>query len=83
MRGPYLLMGPNDPMWEDQAPIWEESKDFGSGVRLYRCMDISRSLGQSLFEYWNKRLGEWRRVNRYDIREAMHRYTTENFRDPF
>lgn len=64
-------------------PIWQERRDFGSGERLYRCRDVGLSLGQSLFEYWNEKMGEWRRVNRYDTREAMHRYTTENFRDPF
>lgn len=64
------------------APIWEEDRDFGNGHRRYRCLDISTRLGQSWFEYWHKTKG-WRRVNNYNIREAMHRYTTENFRDPF
>ena len=63
-------------------PIWEEKRDFGNGPRLYRCLDVGVRLSDSLFEYFNEALG-WRRVNNVSVREAMHRYTTENFRDPF
>ncbi len=65
-------------------PIWEETRNFGYGVRRYRCMDlVLGSLGQSTFEYFNERLNCWRRVNNYDVREAMHVFTVTNFRDPF
>jgi len=68
---------------EFNQPIWEAVKDFGHGERLYRCLDISTTLGQSVFEYWHASLAKWRRVNNYNVRNAMHRYTTANFRDPF
>jgi hypothetical protein len=64
------------------AAIWEANKDFGNGERLYRCLDIATTLGQSCFQYFNARLG-WREVRNYDVRAAMHRFTTENHRDPF
>lgn len=65
-----------------QTAIWEEAKDFGNGLRQYRCLDIATTLGQSNFQFFNEKSG-WRQVNNYDVRSAMHRYTVENFRDPF
>lgn len=66
-----------------QGPIWQERRDFGNGERLYRCLDICTHLGSSVLEFYSDRLAKWRRVNNVDVREAMHRYTAENYRDPF
>ena len=67
----------------EAAPVWEGTRDFGTGARRYRCVDICNRLGLSIFEYWNDRLQSWRRVNSYDVRRAMHSFITENVRDPF
>lgn len=70
-------------MSDPNHPIWTGTEDFGSGPALYRCMDITTRLGTSVFEYWNEKLQQWRRVNNYDVRSAMHAHISENYRDPF
>lgn len=66
----------------DNSPIWEGDKDFGNGVRRYRCLDIASKIGQSNFEYLSETRG-WRQANNINVRTAMHKFISTNFRDPF
>lgn len=62
--------------------VWEGVKDFGNGVRQYRCVDICSRIGESIFEYYNATLG-WRRVRNHDVRAAMHTFISQTCNDPF
>lgn len=62
--------------------VWEGVKDFGNGQRRYRCVDISSRIGESIFEYFNAKLG-WRAVRNYNVRVAMHSHISHTCQEPF
>lgn len=66
----------------EMPPVWEGDKDFGTGVRHYRCLDISKQIGQSNFEYLNPKSG-WRPVTNVNVKRTFHKFMSQMPGAPF